>query len=91
LWRLQQTIGHRFQCGGQLALRGLGVHLHGNDTLDLVVVVVAGGVEFGPQVVDQVGVGDPGQLRRVVVGPEGGQDLLGSLTKSRMKVVSLPG
>jgi hypothetical protein len=44
-------------------------------TLDLEIVVVTGGVEFGPQVVDQIRVGHVGQLCRGVVGLEGRQDV----------------
>ena len=73
----QQPIHDRLECGDQFALLGLRLQLHRDDAIDLEVVVVPGGVELGPQVVDEIRVGHVRQLRRLVVGLERREDFLG--------------
>ncbi len=72
-----QAVAHRLQGGDQFALLGVRVQLHRDHAVDLEVVVVAGGVELGAQVEDEVRVGRGREFGRGVVGLEGGQDFLG--------------
>ena len=67
----------------QFALLGVRLQLHGDDAIHLEIVVVAGGVQLGAQVVDEVRVGDVRQFGRRVVGLERRRGLLSaSFTKS---------
>ena len=70
-----QAVHDRLDRRHQLALLGVGLQLHRDHAVDLEVVVVPGGVELGPQVVDEVRVGDVRQLGRLVVGLERRQHL----------------
>ena len=72
-----QAVAHRLQGGDQFALLGVRVQLHRDHAVDLEVVVVAGGVELGAQVEDEVRVGGGREFGRGVVGLEGGEDFLG--------------
>jgi hypothetical protein len=72
MWR-SATIRHDRQ------LLGCRIQLDLRRALDLEVVVVAGGVQLGAQVVDQVGIGSALQLRRFVIGAKRRQDLVGAV------------
>jgi len=74
---LHHAILHRFQRGDQIALSGVRVQLHGHHAIHLELVVVAGGVQLGAQVENEIRVGRRRQLDRGVVGLEGGQHLFG--------------
>ena len=76
---LQQPVDDRLDRRDQVALLGLRVQLDRDDAIHLEVVVVAGRVELGAQVVDEVRVGDVLQLGRLVVGLERRQDILGAV------------
>jgi hypothetical protein len=74
---LHQAVHDRLQRLQQLALGRVRLQLHRHHAVHLEVVVVAGGVQLGAQVVDDVRVGGRRQLGRRVVGLEGRQDFLG--------------
>ena len=63
--------------GRQFALLGIRLQLHGHDAVHLEIVVVAGGVQLGTEVVDEIRVADVRQLRRRVVGLERLEHILG--------------
>ena len=65
-----QSIHDRLDRRHQFALFGVRLQFHGDDAIHLEIVVVPGGVELGPQVVDQIRVGHVRQFRRRVVGLE---------------------
>jgi hypothetical protein len=74
---LHQAVHDGLQRLQQLALGRVRLQLHRHHAIDLEVVVVAGGVQLGAQVEDDVRVGGRRQLGRGVVGLEGRQDFLG--------------
>ena len=67
---LQEPVHDRLERRDQFALLGLRVQLHRHHAIHLEIVVVAGGVQLGAQVVDEVRVGDVRQFGRRVVGLE---------------------
>ncbi|EXI77156.1 MAG: hypothetical protein AW10_03972 [Candidatus Accumulibacter appositus] len=72
-----QAVTDRFEGGDQVALLGVWLQLHGDDAIDLEVVVVTGGIQLGTQVEDEVRIGGRREFGRRVVGPERGEDFLG--------------
>jgi hypothetical protein len=76
-----RAIRHRFQGRDEVTLFGLGIHLDRDYTVNLKVIIVTRCIQFGPKVVDQVGVGNGFKRGGVVVGFEGGKDLLGAVNE----------
>jgi hypothetical protein len=74
---LEQAVDDRLQGSHQFTLRRPWLELDGHDAIDLEVVVMPRGVEFGAEVEDQVGVGRGRQFGRRIVGLEGLKDLGG--------------
>ena len=64
LYRFMQAIHDRLDRRHQVALLRLRVQFHRDHAIHLEVVVVAGGVELGAQVEDEVRVGRRRQFRR---------------------------
>ncbi|EXI77065.1 MAG: hypothetical protein AW10_04045 [Candidatus Accumulibacter appositus] len=56
---------------------GIGLQFHGDNAIDLEVVVVAGGIQLGTQVEDEVWIGGRCEFGSRVVGLERGEDFLG--------------
>ena len=98
-----QSLGDGLDRGHQLALSRLVAvalieqNLH--HPVDLVLVVVALGIELGFEIEDEAGIGGLGQFSGGVVGLEGGQDVVGVIDEihhiggvfARMAAVQAPG